>query len=46
VDNAKPEDSVPFDNKILNEVIAQHFFRQGRFDIGEMFVQVYLPFSI
>jgi len=28
-----------FDSKLLNQIIAQHFFREGRFDVGERFVK-------
>lgn len=38
IDTFKPE-GIPLESNALNEVIAQHFFRQGKFDLGEMFIQ-------
>ncbi len=34
------EEPIVFDNIVLNEIIAQHLFRQGRFDIAHTFLQV------
>jgi len=36
-DIEKASRQVKFDNNILNEVVAQHLYRQGRFDLGDMY---------
>jgi len=33
------QNGIHFDTKILNQIIAQHFFREARFEIGDIFVK-------
>ena len=37
-DIAKAYRDVEFDSHLINEIIAQHFYRQGLFDLGDCFV--------
>ena len=40
------EEPILFDNIVLNEIIAHHLFRQGRFDIAHTFLQVSFDFIV
>jgi hypothetical protein len=39
-DIEKASRQIKFDNHLLDEVIAQHLYRQGRFELGDMYSEV------